>query len=544
MRTAPKAKVVAGVAARVAVAATLALTVCADDEGTVDGAGETDDDDDVATTGPGGVDSTGPSDDDDDSQADDDDDDTPTLPFAHDIRLTRLTANQGVQVSLVEDGVEIPGEQYNTRIISGRRTLLRGLWTLHADFEPRELIGRLVLDYPDGTQIVQDFPQMVTGASGDGGASFQWLLEPEEVVPGIQFRARVLESDPDYAGGEVSEPPPITPLSGRGTLEVYDVPLQMKVLLVPVQHEFEECVQTPEPTEEDVDVMRQQLEQSNPIQQAFLELGEPMIYTDPIGTAGEGFVGVLSALAEHREEVMPADNVYIYGLLDPCDGFPPGLLGQANGIPGVVTPELAFQRISTGRWLGSGLPTSETFVHEVGHSQGRKHVFCSGGEGGIDTAYPHSGGRIGVWGFGIYDFVLRTPTGARDYMTYCSNEWVSDYSWEQTLEVIEVLTSWDTEAPEIERELLLVGIVLPDGRAHWWTTHGGLDPTLLPSPHQMAVTIDGHAVMVDATTQALPDGDGITVVAPLPEDWVRATSMRVVGPSIAVDVAPSAIASR
>ena len=535
------------------VMATLALAACSGDDVEIADSG----DGDVGSTGSadaGSSDSAMPDDDDDDDDApadDDDDDALDPLPFARDIRLTRLTANQGVQVSLVEDGVEIPGDEYNTHVIAGRRTLIRGLWSLHADFEPRELIGRLFVDYPDGSQVVHEFPQMVTGESGDGGASFQWLLEPDEVVPGMRFRARVLESDPDYDGGVVSEPPPVAPLAGRGTLEVYDVPLQMRILLVPVQHELEievdgmpeACVMTPEPTEEDVDVMRQQLEQSNPIQRAFLELGEPMVYTDPIGTAGEGFVGVLAALAQHREEVEPDDNVYIYGLLDPCDGFPPGLLGQAIGIPGEATPELASQRISTGRWNGTGLSTSETFVHEVGHSQGRRHVFCSGGEAGTDPAYPHSGGRIGVWGFGIYDFQLRTPTGARDYMTYCSNEWVSDYAWEQTLDVIEALTSWDIQELEVEREPLLMGIVLPDGRAHWWTTHGALDPTRLPSPHQMALTIDGHDVTVQATTQPLPDGDATTVVAPLPADWVHATSMRVMGPEVTVAVSPSAIAT-
>jgi len=529
------------------VMATLALAACpSDDDVDVADAGDGAADS-TSSNGAGSTDSDDDDDDDDDTPSDDDDDAVDPLPFARDIRLTRLTANQGVQVSLVENGIEIPGEEYNTKVIAGRRTLIRGLWSLHADFEPRELIGRLIVDYPDGSQMVQEFPVMVTGESGDGGASFQWLLEPDEVVPGMRFRARVLESDPDYDGGVVSDPPPIAPLAGRGTLEVYDVPLQMRILLVPVQHELdvegEQCVQTPEPTEEDVDIMRQQLEQTNPIQRAFLELGEPLVYTDPIGTAGEAFVGVLAALAQYREEVEPADNVYIYGLLDPCDGFPPGLLGQAIGIPGEATPELAPQRISTGRWLGSGLPTSETFVHEVGHSQGRRHVFCSGGEAGIDAAYPHSGGRIGVWGFGIYDFELRSPTGARDYMTYCSNEWVSDYSWEQTLEVIETLTSWDVQGPEAEREPLLMGIVLPDGRAHWWTTDGALDSTLLPSPHQMTLTIDGHDVTVDATTQPLPDGTATTVVAPLPHGWVRATSMRVVGPEVAVAVSPSAIAT-
>src|SRR5690606_9595568 len=233
-----------------------------------------------------------------------------------------------------------------------------------------------------------------------------------------------------------------------------------------------ECM--PTIADEDVQAMREQLEQNNPVQEAIFTVGDPMPYTDPIGTSGTGFGPVLSALAERRAADDPAPNVYYYGLVDPCDGYPPGLLGQAIGIPPEPTMELAQQRIATGRWSGSGAAAAETFVHEIGHTQGRRHVLCSGGEAGTDPAYPHPQGRIGVWGFGIHDFTLRSPTGSRDYMTYCSNEWVSDYGWEQTLDIIEILTSWDAmdRPARTPGEGLLMGALYPDGREDWWTAPG------------------------------------------------------------------------
>ncbi|MEM6296265.1 MAG: hypothetical protein AAGA54_33650, partial [Myxococcota bacterium] len=350
--------------------------------------------------------------------------------FARDIRLERLTVNQATQVELVVGGIEVPGEDYNTRVISGRRTLLRGFWSLHANFEPREILGRLTVDYPDGTQFEQDFVQFVDGESSDGAgaSSFQWLLEPDQVVPGMTYRVRLFEMPGSEAPGELSDPPPIAPLAGPGMLQLYDVPLQLKVVLVPIQHEFEGCTITPDITDDDVQALREQLEQNNPVQEALFEVREPMIYTETIGNGG-GFSPILAALAQTRAADNPPANVYYYGLMDPCDGYPPGLLGQAIAIAGPPTMANGQERISTGRWNGSGAAAAETFVHEVGHTQGRRHVRCSGGEAGIDAAYPHEGGRIGVWGFGIYDFELRSPSGGRDYMTYCSNEWVSDYSW-------------------------------------------------------------------------------------------------------------------
>src|SRR5690606_655329 len=94
-----------------------------------------------------------------------------------------------------------------------------------------------------------------------------------------------------------------------------------------------------------------------------------------------------------------------------------------------IDPGLGYLRVSVGRYTGDGLAASETFVHEVGHTQGRYHVRCSGGEAGVDSDYPHIGGITGIWGFGIYDLRLRSPAGSRDYMTYCANEWVSDYGY-------------------------------------------------------------------------------------------------------------------
>jgi hypothetical protein len=167
-------------------------------------------------------------------------------------------------------------------------------------------------------------------------------------------------------------------------------------------------------------------------------------------------------------------QVYYYGLMDSCDGFPGGLLGQALGIPDAPddvddVPTAAGARVSSGRWFGGGVASAETFVHEVGHSQSRYHVRCTGGEGGPDLEYPHLGGRIGAWGFGIYDFALRGPTAGRDYMTYCTNAWVSDYGWELTYEVISLLTEYGATADQSAPVggPVLVG-VLDGGYEAWW----------------------------------------------------------------------------
>ncbi len=531
----PRARVDALVCAPLTLALCLAPFACASDStettaGSSDPSGETGGETEDASSEPAtsagsttsaGEDTSG-------STGEDVEDPPPSYEYARGIRLTDMSANQGIQVDIVRDGVELPAEEYSNRLVAGRYTLLRAHWNLQADFEARELIGRLTLTREDGTQYVDDFTVMVDGPSSDAKLTktFSWLLPPEEVVPGMTFRVEAFEPDAELAVGEVSDPPPVLPLPGKGALTLHTAPMQLKVVLVPVLHQIDGCEQAPLITDADVTAMREELEQANPVQEAILTVREPMPYTATIGGSESAFSPVLNALAQLREADAPEDNVYYYGLMESCDGYPPGLLGQAIGIPSSPTKELAYQRISTGRYWGNGADAAETFVHEVGHCQGRRHVTCTGGEAGPEPDYPHANGRIGVWGFGIHDYELRSPTRNRDYMTYCQNEWVSDYGWEQTFEVIETLTSWDNEAaspaPDSSVGAVLVGAIEANGDSAWWTARGGVPQADLTPGAYVTLEGPGGAVELPAHYQPRPDSPEeaatYNVFAPLPED--------------------------
>jgi len=105
-------------------------------------------------------------------------------------------------------------------------------------------------------------------------------------------------------------------------------------------------------------------------------------------------------------------------------------------------------------------------------------VFCSAAStpaAGPDPNYPHDDGKIGVFGFGIRNFRLFTPTAAHDYMTYCGNAWVSDWTWNKAYDRIRELTSWDYEGSIGEppqQQPLLVGTLFADGSEQWWAMLG------------------------------------------------------------------------
>ncbi len=74
---------------------------------------------------------------------------------------------------------------------------------------------------------------------------------------------------------------------------------------------------------------------------------------------------------------------------------------------------------------------ASTGAHELGHNWNRDHAPC-GGPAGVDQAYPYPNARIGVFGFDLVTRAVQDPD-RRDVMSYCSPEWVSDYTYEGIL---------------------------------------------------------------------------------------------------------------
>ncbi len=84
--------------------------------------------------------------------------------------------------------------------------------------------------------------------------------------------------------------------------------------------------------------------------------------------------------------------------------------------------------VSYGDWYGG---------HELGHTWGRKHVLCRGDEVGTDGGFEQDSGTIGRknnadthWGFdtALKGPVVYPPTWT-DIMSYCSNQWISAYTY-------------------------------------------------------------------------------------------------------------------
>jgi hypothetical protein len=125
-------------------------------------------------------------------------------------------------------------------------------------------------------------------------------------------------------------------------------------------------------------------------------------------------------------------HIRYYGMIDDAGGF---MRGSSADIPSNV----ASGPTGDGRWAWD---TDGSFGdwyggHEIGHTLGRFHVNCNGRELGPDTSYPHTGGLISTattgndafFGFDIGNLEdgIYGPTWS-DIMSYCSWQWISDYT--------------------------------------------------------------------------------------------------------------------
>lgn len=178
-------------------------------------------------------------------------------------------------------------------------------------------------------------------------------------------------------------------------------------------------------------------------------------YTSTAETADD-MEDVLPEIAELRELDNERSHYYgffsdsVYSLLN-FDGF--------GGI--------AYLSSTAG--IGSDRdPGLSIMLHEVGHNFSLHHINC-GNPVEYDSLYPYSTNSIGTLGVNADFSMFYQPANYRDVMSYCSPEFVSDYSYKKAQDYLEQnpsrafrSTSLQKTAASIQSSWFISGQILTD----------------------------------------------------------------------------------
>lgn len=455
---------------------------------------------------------------------------------ARGIVITEIEANQAVGVPVYREGAWVDGGGRNAELFVGRNTMIRASWAIDPAFTPREIEARLELSYEDGSSESATRRVVVDGDSNLSvlDSTFWFGVPGELITPLVQFQVTLWETAPGGFEDLPEVPEPIGYPATPSFVGVEPSDMALRVVLVPIHHNLgPECLEPPELDRATVSALSDYLYKQNPVNRIDVTARATIPWTDDLGS----FNGLLAELAGLRDADGADPGVYYYGLVRPCDGGPEGIGGQAIDIPGFPSQGNGWSRVAVGRFYSGGIDsTANTFVHEVGHTQGRSHVACNGDEGGATPLYPYPGGNIGAWGFDIVDWnQLFKPDVAKDYMTYCGNTWVSDWGWREVVPYIREITSWEAADAEPATGRVLVGLYDGLGGApHWFVTTGSVEGRT-PGGADTVELVDerGDAHVLPATLGSMGDGGGYNVAVALPDavavDRLRGAT-RVIGP--------------
>jgi hypothetical protein len=245
------------------------------------------------------------------------------------------------------------------------------------------------------------------------------------------------------------------------------------------------------------------------------------------------WTGLLNDIASLRESDNPPDDVYYYGLLRPTDTLQQFCGGGCTAGIGYVVEGGGFGGEAAGRaavGIGFGDNASAgTMAHEIGHNHGRNHAPCvqGGSIDGVDGDYPYDGATLGVWGYDARDMSLLDPDEGTDIMSYCDDQWVSDYTYQALVDRVADVNGalFVYTPPEL---LQMFHVLLLDGTyARWGKPHTRPAlPSGTPEPAEIFDASGQLLTTIEVYRTAIGDIDAFSIQVPAPEPGWHAIKVR------------------
>lgn len=414
-----------------------------------------------------------------------------------DISVSRIEMIQGITM----------GDSYTVHV-ANRPAVLRVFLSLTGQSELANVFGRLTRHTVGGVpQDALEAGPITLPASTDEGNLAQTLnfnLPSDWLAPGTQY---ALELDPDNAIRETDEANNRYPGSGVQSFDFVNAPL-LEVVVVPIRYARPGAPESV-PDTSDLSYLTWMPIKVFPVAQVVYTVRSAVhTFSGDLRSTG-AWSTLLGQITDiHAVEDLSEQTVY-YGLVDTVavDGCSGGCIA---GIGWVNSPYGFASKTAVGF---AGFPSargeaSPTFTHEMGHNLGRPHAPC-GTSNGVGP-YPYGGGApIGQWGYDLADGQLYPPTSYRDYMSYCSPEWTSDFTYRAIYDA----WSWASQpfgpAPEVDaREaLVLSGYVDAAGTLHLGPAFAQKVPAARfagEGPYRLDLVDGAGAVLASRSFDAVP----------------------------------------
>ena len=333
------------------------------------------------------------------------------------VTISQVAVYQSVKIPVMDAGSTIAPDDRNADVVAGRETMFRVFVSIGGGWVNRELSARLVLMHGE-TPVSYYQKKTISKSSTDSdtASTFQLFVPKAEITSDTDFYVELVECGQTGTGSLVS---PRYPAGDAEAVLGARVTGGLKVTVIPITSNS----RTPSTSAATLDVYRAYLSAMFPIDAIEMTVGGGLTTNYPIDWGG-----ALDQVRNKRASDGPADDVYYYGLVAPQASFNE-FCNQSctTGIGYVAPASEEDQRAALGIGFGDQVSAS-TMAHELGHNHGRNHAPC-GGPSGVDGSYPYSGASIGVWGYDPREKVLINPSNGTDIMGYCSNKWISDYTY-------------------------------------------------------------------------------------------------------------------
>lgn len=344
---------------------------------------------------------------------------------AQGVTISEVSAYQSIKIPLSK-GVTPIEPAMRVALIQNRKTLFRVSVMPGSGFTARELSARVTIK--NGTGEDQYFAkQMVSKVSTDAdtASTFQITVPPEKITEGTTYSVELVECGP----------PPATSGTSTGVRlpAMGDLPMMardtgtLRVTVIPLTSNGK----SPDTSDKALQVYKDYILAMYPVDKVEITVGKGLNVAYPVN-----WNSVIEQIRTQRQADRPAAEMYYYGFLKPTDTLADYCRrGCTAGVGYVGSATQAQTRVALG--LAFADETSAmTMAHEIGHNHGRQHAPCAPGNQiqGVDSRYPYSGAKLGVWGYDTRKTKFMDPDKTTDIMGYCDPKWISDYTYKGLLD--------------------------------------------------------------------------------------------------------------